>query len=44
MLVANKVLAANKINDVEGSDELIEKYKKLSKTKKLFKSTITTTK
>ena len=35
--VANKMLAANEIDDVEGDDELIEKYEKLSKTRNLFK-------
>ena len=38
MLVAIEVLAANKVSGVEGSDESIEKYRKLSKTGKLSKS------
>ena len=33
MLVANKMLATNKIGDIEGDDELIKKYRKLSKTR-----------
>ena len=37
MFIANKVLAANKVGSVEGSNELMEKYGKLSKTRKLFK-------
>ena len=38
MLVANEVFAANKIDGVKNSSELIEKYGKLSKTGKLSKS------
>ena len=37
VLVADEVLAANKVDGVEGGDESIEKYGKLSKTRKLFK-------
>ena len=36
VLVANKMLAANEVDGIEGSDELIEKCEKLSKTGKLF--------
>ena len=35
MFVANNILAANKIGDVEGNDKLIEKSKKLLKSRKL---------
>ena len=38
MLIANKILAINKVCGIEGDDKLIEKYKKLSKIGKLFKS------
>ena len=38
VLVANEVLATNKVNGVEGGDKLIEKYGKLSKIEKLSKS------
>ena len=38
MLVANEVLAANKVDGIEDSDESIEKCGKLSKTGKLSKS------
>ena len=43
MFIANKVLIANKVSVVKSSDEYIEKsvepkIRKLSKTKKLFKS------
>ena len=38
MLVANKVLAINKVDDIEGGNKSIQKCKKLSKTTKLFKS------
>ena len=38
ILIANKILATNKISSLEGSDELIEKYEKLLKIGKLFKS------
>ena len=38
MFVANEVFAANEVGDIEGSNELIEKYRKLSKTRKSFKS------
>ena len=32
------MFAANEVDGIEGSDELIEKYRKLSKTRKLSKS------
>ena len=38
VLVANEMLAANEVGGVKGSDELIEKYGKLLKTRKLSKS------
>ena len=38
IFVANGMLAANKFSDIKGGDKLIEKYGKLSKTRKLFKS------
>ena len=38
VLVANKVLAADEVDGVEGGDELIEKCGKSSKTGKLSKS------
>ena len=38
VLIANKMLAADMVNSVEGDDESIEKCEKLSKTRKLFKS------
>ena len=38
MLVANEVLAANKVDSMEGDDESIKKCQKLSKTRKLSKS------
>ena len=38
MLVANKVLAINEVNGVEGSDKLIKKCEKLSKTRKSSRS------
>ena len=38
MLVANEVLATNKVSSVKSSNKLIRKYKKLSKTRKLLKS------
>ena len=38
MFVANKMLAANEVDGIEGGDESIEKCGKLSKTGKLSKS------
>ena len=38
MFIANKMLATNKVDNIESGDESIEKYGKLSKTGKLFKS------
>ena len=38
MLVVKKVLAANKVDGDESGNKLIEKYGKLSKTRKLSKS------
>ena len=38
VLVADKVLAANEVDGIEGGDELIEKYGKSSKTGKSSKS------
>ena len=38
MLVANEMLTTNEIGGVEGGNKLIEKYGKLLKTGKLFKS------
>ena len=38
VFIANQVLATNKVGGIEGNDELIEKYRKLSKTRKFFKS------
>ena len=38
VLVANKMIAANEVDGIEGGDELIEKSIKLSKTRKLSKS------
>ena len=38
MLVTNEVFAANKVGGIKGTDESIEKYGKLSKGLKLFKS------
>ena len=38
MLNVNQVFAANEDNGIKGSNEMIEKYKKLSKTRKLSKS------
>ena len=32
------MFAANEVDDVKGSNKSIEKYEKLSKTRKLFKS------
>ena len=37
VLVANEMLATNKIGSVKDGNELIEKYKKLLKTGKLSK-------
>ena len=37
MLVANEMLAANEVGDVESGDELIGKCGKLSKTRKTSK-------
>ena len=37
VLIANEVLAINKIGNIKGGDELIEKCGKLSKTRKLSK-------
>ena len=37
MLVVNKVFATNKVSGIEGDNELIKKYRKLSKTGKLSK-------
>ena len=37
VLFTNKILAANKVDDIIGKDQLIEKFVKL-KTKKLSKS------
>ena len=37
VLVAHKMLAANKVDSIKGGDELIEKYGKLSKTGKSSK-------
>ena len=36
------MLAANEVGSIEGGDKLIEKYEKLSKTRKLSKSQILT--
>ena len=38
MLVTNEVFATNEVGGVEGHDESIKKYRKLSKTRKLSKS------
>ena len=38
MLVANEVLATNKVGSIEGSNKSIEKCGKLLKTRKLSKS------
>ena len=38
VFVVNKMLAANEVGSIKSSDESIEKYRKLSKTGKLFKS------
>ena len=38
VLIANKVLAANKVDGIEGDDESIEKCGKSSKTRKLSRS------
>ena len=38
MLVANELLASNKISGVKGGDKSIEKYEKLLKAGKLSKS------
>ena len=38
ILIINKRFIANEVSDIEGGNELIEKYRKLSKTRKLFKS------
>ena len=38
MLVTNKLLTIDKIDGIEGNDELIKKCRKLSKTGKLSKS------
>ena len=38
MLIANEVFAANEVSGIESGDESIEKYRKLSKSLKLFKS------
>ena len=38
IFVANKMLAANEVGGIEGGNKLIEKYRKLSKIGKLFKS------
>ena len=40
VLITNEVLAIDEIGDIEGGDKLIEKYRKLSKTKKLSESLI----
>ena len=34
----SQVLTADEIDDIEGNNESIKKYEKLSKTEKLFKS------
>ena len=36
--MSSQVFGANEVNGVESDNESIEKYGKLSKTKKLFKS------
>ena len=38
MLIANKIFAANEVNDAESGDKSIEKCGKLSKIGKLSKS------
>ena len=38
MFIANKMLTANKVDGIEGGDKLMKKYRKLLKTRKLFKS------
>ena len=38
VLIANEVFVADKVGGVEGGDKSIEKYGKLSKTRKLSKS------
>ena len=38
VLAANKVLVVDEVGSIEGSDESIEKYEKLLKTRKLSKS------
>ena len=38
VLITDKMLAVDKVGGIEGSNELIEKCGKLSKTKKLSKS------
>ena len=40
MLIANEVLATNEVGGIKGGDKLIEKYRKLSKTRKLSVSKI----
>ena len=37
VLVANEIFVANEVGGIEGGDELIEKYGKLSKIRKLSK-------
>ena len=37
IFVAKEVLAANKVGDVKSGNKLIEKYRKLTKSPKLFK-------
>ena len=37
VFIADEILAANKVGGIKSRDELIEKYGKLSKTRKLFK-------
>ena len=38
MLIANKILVANKVSGIESDDESIEKCEKLLKIRILFKS------
>ena len=37
ILISNKIFVVNEIGSIEGGDKLIEKYRKLLKTKKLSK-------